>query len=119
MKLSDGDGQRSIECAYLPMVISNSDTTYVSSFPDIERRSYVTALFDIPGSKERVERPFNVTFLEINVESLQSETGELRDRGWPKCLPTVDGIFICYNASERQSFTHVGELLCSFYLHFS
>lgn len=119
VRLSDGDGQRSIECACTQAVISNSDTTEVTRSLDIERRSYVTALFDIPGLKERVERPFNVTFLEINVESLLSELGELRDKGWPKCLPTVDGIFICYNASERASFTHVGGLLCSFYLHFS
>ncbi len=45
VKLSDGDGQRSIECTCFPAVNSNSGITHICSFIDIERRSYVTAAF--------------------------------------------------------------------------
>jgi len=43
----------------------------------------------------------------LDVDSAALEPGSL----WPKELPRVDGVIICYDASDEASFTRVPELL--------
>ena len=114
VKLRDGDGIRSIKCGYCKSMSSCVKLNSIYHLV-VERQSYVSALFDDPVTKERVEKNFAVTFLEIDTHSLLDAGGNLNGKGWPVCLPLVDGIFVCYDASDRNSFAHVGELLCSHY----
>ena len=51
-----------------------------------------------------------ITMLELDVEQLENEDGEIKGPVWPSALP-VDGIFVAYDASNLHSFRHVRELI--------
>lgn len=55
---------------------------------------------------------YNATILEINISELINPNDEKPcENGWPTCLPRVDGVFICYDASDRSSFDNIVSIL--------
>lgn len=56
-------------------------------------------------------RDYHLTLIEIGVHELLHIDGELHGDAWPTCLPSIDGVFVLYDASDRSSFINVEELI--------
>lgn len=55
---------------------------------------------------------YNATILEMNISELINPNNEKPcENGWPTCLPRVDGVFVCYDASDRSSFANIVNIL--------
>lgn len=55
---------------------------------------------------------YNATILEVNISELINPNDEKPcENGWPTCMPRVDGVFVCYDASDRSSFANIVNIL--------
>ena len=61
----------------------------------------------VPCTEVSVDLQSTVYVRVLDVDSAALEPGNL----WPKELPRVDGVILCYDASNEASFTRVPELL--------
>lgn len=52
-----------------------------------------------------------ITVFEVNSISLRLRSSNAEHNVWPSCLPPIDGVFICYDASDAESFRDIKELL--------
>ncbi len=82
---------------------------------DQDRHAYINVVL----SKETgmSQTFYNATILEMNISELINPNNEKPcENGWPTCLPRVDGVFVCYDASDRSSFANIVNILSKYLL---
>ncbi|KLO16364.1 hypothetical protein SCHPADRAFT_887845 [Schizopora paradoxa] len=76
----------------------------------VDRNAYINIV--LSGQTGMSQMFYNATILEVNISELINPNDEKPcDNGWPSCLPAVDGIFVCYDASDRSTFANVVDIL--------
>lgn len=98
----EGSHTRLINCTHSHSPLYSPDR-YSLSRADTCRKANIK----LPGATD-----FKLSMFELSTEQLEAEDGGIRNgSAWPVGLPHVDGIFVCYNAADLNSFKHLGELL--------
>ena len=53
----------------------------------------------------------SIKTLEVDSKCLIRVSNGNHENIWPPELPQIDGVFVCYDASDEKSLSHVGDLL--------
>ena len=57
-----------------------------------------------------------ITTYELCTDELIRGEDRKITKAWPTGLPPIDGAYVCYDASNIKSFTHVPDILSTFSL---
>ena len=69
------------------------------------------------SARKCTDSPATLTVKVLEVDSshlIEASNGNYYNI-WPSELPRIDGVFVCYDASDAKSLAHIGELLSTFY----